>query len=251
MTRGVADGVAMLNVLAQPDDRDWTARPYQTADYGQGLDRGVADLRIGFAATLNGAPVHPDVALAVARAAEGFTLLGSSVEAVPLEMPDVHRIFCDHWYVYAATLLAGIPEPLHERIDPGLRRIAALGAERSGVEHVKAGVARRALGQQMNVFHRTYDLLLTPTLPLPAFEAGRLAPPETEGWVDWTPFSYPFNLTMQPAATVPCGFTADGLPCGLQIVGRIGEDALVLRAARAFEAAHPWPMPDLERTVGA
>jgi aspartyl-tRNA(Asn)/glutamyl-tRNA(Gln) amidotransferase subunit A len=103
----------------------------------------------------------------------------------------------------------------------------------------------------MNVFHRIYDLLLTPTLPLPAFEAGRLAPPEAEGWVDWTPFSYPFNLTMQPAATVPCGFTADGLPCGLQIVGRIGEDALVLRAARAFEAAHPWPMPDLERTVGA
>ena len=91
----------------------------------------------------------------------------------------------------------------------------------------------------MSLFHRKWDLLVTPTLPIPAFTAGRNVP---EGWPDehwqsWTPFTYPFNLTQQPAATVPCGLTAAGLPIGLQIVGARYADALVLRAARAYEAA--------------
>ena len=81
-------------------------------------------------------------------------------------------------------------------------------------------------------FHQTYDLLLTPSLPLPAFEVGHLVPPSGEwgtAWCDWAPFSYPFNLTQQPAASVPCGFTSQGLPIGLQIVGPIGADDRVLQ----------------------
>ena len=89
-----------------------------------------------------------------------------------------------------------------------------------------------------------YDLLLTPTMPDTAFTAGL---DEPDGWerstlapLDWTPFTFPFNLTGQPAATVPCGFDGDGLPIGLQIVGRWREDRVVLRAAAAFEVARPW-----------
>ena len=95
----------------------------------------------------------------------------------------------------------------------------------------------------MSRFHETWDLLLTPTLPIPAFEAGREVPDGCADprWPSWTPFTYPFNLTQQPAATVPCGFTAAGLPLGLQIVGPRHADALVLRAARAYEPAHPQP----------
>ena len=98
---------------------------------------------------------------------------------------------------------------------------------------------RDALGTRMSRFHTEWDLLITPTLPIRAFTAGRNVP---EGWPDehwqsWTPFTYPFNLTQQPAATVPCGFTAAGLPIGLQIVGPRHADRLVLRAARAYEAA--------------
>jgi aspartyl-tRNA(Asn)/glutamyl-tRNA(Gln) amidotransferase subunit A len=92
----------------------------------------------------------------------------------------------------------------------------------------------------MGEFHQRYDLLLTPTMPLPAFEAGVESPESQsvkERWTNWTPFSYPFNLTQQPAATVPCGF-AEGLPVGLQIVGDRHADHLVLRAARAYEAAY-------------
>ncbi|MGE3678010.1 MAG: amidase family protein, partial [Burkholderiales bacterium] len=107
---------------------------------------------------------------------------------------------------------------------------------------------RGALGVHMNRFHRRYDLLVTPTLPIPAFEAGREFPAggRYTRWTDWTPFSLPFNLTQQPAASIPCGFTRAGLPVGLHIVGPRHADARVLRAARAFEAVHPLRMPVLK-----
>jgi aspartyl-tRNA(Asn)/glutamyl-tRNA(Gln) amidotransferase subunit A len=93
----------------------------------------------------------------------------------------------------------------------------------------------------MGVFHERYDLLVTPTLPLAAFEAGAEVPAgwPHRRWTSWTPFSYPFNLTQQPAASVPCGFTSGGLPVGLQIVGPRHADARVLRAAHAYQTANP------------
>jgi aspartyl-tRNA(Asn)/glutamyl-tRNA(Gln) amidotransferase subunit A len=99
-------------------------------------------------------------------------------------------------------------------------------------------------------FHERYDLLLTPTLAVPAFAVDRLAPEGDwgPGWLGWTPYSYPFNLTLQPAASLPCGLTAAGLPVGLQVIGPMLGDARVLAAARAFETARPWPMLDAPRT---
>ena len=101
----------------------------------------------------------------------------------------------------------------------------------------------------MNLFHRDYDLLLTPALSITAFDAGKDVADSMlqKRWTDWTPFSYPFNLTQQPAASVPCGLTRAGLPVGLQIVGPRYADARVLRAARAFESARPFALPDLSR----
>ena len=101
---------------------------------------------------------------------------------------------------------------------------------------------RAALGGQMRQFMDRYDLLLTPTLPIPAFEAGKLSPVD-DGmgkWVNWTPFSYPFNLTQQPAASVPCGFTKAGLPAGLHVIGRMYDDMTVLRCCQAYEKATAW-----------
>ena len=103
--------------------------------------------------------------------------------------------------------------------------------------------ARGALGVQMRQFMQKYDLLVTPTLPIPAFGAGKLSPVDDDGtgkWVNWTPFSYPFNLTQQPAASVPCGFTKAGLPIGLHVIGRMFDDESVLRAAHAYEQASGW-----------
>jgi aspartyl-tRNA(Asn)/glutamyl-tRNA(Gln) amidotransferase subunit A len=93
----------------------------------------------------------------------------------------------------------------------------------------------------MRVFMETYDFLLTPAVATTAFDVGQLSPLGDDGkaWMAWTPFSFPFNLTQQPAASINCGFTSEGLPVGLQIVGRMFDDAGVLAASAAYEAAQP------------
>ena len=128
-------------------------------------------------------------------------------------------------------------------MDPGFRRIAARGRNIGRDDYIAAYNARSELYRSMLGFHRRYDLLVSPTMPIVAFEAGREMPPGYEGddFLTWTPYTYPFNLTQQPAASVPAGLSRDGLPISLQIVGRRGEDMLVLRAARAIERAQPFP----------
>ena len=126
-------------------------------------------------------------------------------------------------------------------IEPDLLAQAEIGQSVTALDYLHFINARAQMGLHMNRFHEDWDLLLTPSLAVPAFDTGRIAPPGFEGaeWLRWTPFTYPFNLTQQPALSVPCGFTAAGLPVGLQIVGAKFADALVLRAGRAYEAAHP------------
>lgn len=247
MTRTVADGALMLQVMSRRDRRDWTAPPFPDEDFSRDLDQGIAGLRIAFAPTLMGAEVDPEIAEAVAEAAQVFVDLGATVEAAEPPIDEADTVFFKHWSVGAATLLSDFDEDQKAMIDPGLRKIAAAGAATPLLDYTRATVARGRMGVAMNRFHETYDLLLTPTLPIPAFDAGHEVPPDGSyrGWQDWTPFSYPFNLTQQPAATVPCGLTAAGLPIGLQIVGPQHDDAIVLRAAAAFERARPWALPPM------
>ena len=142
-----------------------------------------------------------------------------------------------------------------EEVNPGWKRWSPVLLRPDGLygtkpasggnKAAKLQAIRAALILRMNLFHRKYDLLLTPTVAVPALPAGQdLNDPKTEKhWIDWTPFSYPFNMTRQPAASVPCGLTNAGLPIGLQIVGALFDDATVLRAARAFETMQPFVRP--------
>ena len=109
-------------------------------------------------------------------------------------------------------------------------------------------LARGALGSHMRQFMQRYDLLVTPAVAVPAFDArpAGSVPMTPQSMLGWTPFSYPFNLTQQPACTIPCGLTKAGLPIGLQFVGPMFGDALVLRAARAYETVRPIPRPRLD-----
>lgn len=247
MTRTVGDAALMLTVLAEPDPRDWYALPHDGADYSRGLDDGVEGLKIAFSPTLGGHEVDPEVARLVAEAAKRFEDLGAVVEERDPELPDCAATFRTHWFAGAANLLSRFSEAQKAEIDPGLVEIAAEGARYGLVDYLAAVSAREALGVAMNRFHQSYDLLLTPSLPIPAFEAGAEYPRERgqDRWCDWTPFSYPFNLTRQPAASVPCGLTEQSLPAGLQIVGPLYGDALVLRAAHAYEQAAPFVLPPL------
>ena len=247
MTRTVADAALMFSVLCRPDDRDWYAVTRTVDDWTAGLGDGVKGWRIAWSATMGGHRVNPEIAAATEKAARVFEALGANVEAVDPPIGDCRETFKRHWFTGAANLLRNYSSEQQSRMDPGLVEVAREGATLSLMDYFTAVREREQLGVAMNKFHASYDVVLTPTLPLPAFEAGVEYPQRGEAsrWTDWTPFSYPFNLTQQPAISVPCGLTAAGLPIGLQIVGRNWDDAKVLRAAHAFEQAQPFKMPDL------
>ena len=144
------------------------------------------------------------------------------------------------WFSGARSLLGQLPPEKKELLDPALADVVEQAASITVQDVFDANRARGLLGTQMRLFMEKHDALLTPTLPIPAFGAGLLQPtdPDNRGkWVNWTPFTYPFNLTQQPAASVPCGFTGAGLPAGLHVVGRMFDDRTVLRVSQAFEEA--------------
>jgi aspartyl-tRNA(Asn)/glutamyl-tRNA(Gln) amidotransferase subunit A len=248
MARTVADTALMLSVLAGTDSRDPYRLPGGDADYRDGLDGGIKGLRIAASGTLGYARVDPEIAAAFARAVDAFRELGAAVEACDPGFASPCDVFTVLWTAGAARALGGTSAAERSLMDPGLVASIEAGSKLSAIDYLDADTARSALGQTMGEFHERFDLLLTPTVAVPALPIGAdLADPATERyWIDWTPFSYPFNMTRQPAATVPCGVTKAGLPIGLQIVGRLYEESLVLRAARAFEATQPacWPALD-------
>ncbi len=249
ITRTVTDAALMLNVLALPDARDWHALPFDARDYRTGLEHGVRGLRIAWSPDLGYAEVDPEVAALVSKSVAIFEELGAKLEQKDPGFENPEAVFRTHWFSGAALLLKDFPAEKRKLVDPGLLEVAARGAKIGATEILDAQMKRGALGALMNLFHRDYDLLVTPTLTIAAFDAGRNFPakPGNDSWTDWTPFTYPFNLTQQPAASIPCGFTKAGLPVGLQIVGPKYADALVLRAARAFETARPIALPDLAK----
>ncbi len=241
MASTVADAALMLNVLAEPDVRDWTSLPPDHVDYVDDLEGGIEGLRVAFSPDLGYVSVQPEVQEAVRAAVRVFEDMGAKVEQTDPGFGDPVEAFNVHWYSGAANALRAYSEKLREMMDPGLIEIADEGAEYSVSEYLEAVGRRSELAIHMGRFHAEYDLLLTPAMPIPAFEAGREVPAGSphRRWTSWTPFTYPFNLTQQPAASVPCGFTSAGLPVGLQIVGAKHEDALVLRAAHAYQTANP------------
>jgi aspartyl-tRNA(Asn)/glutamyl-tRNA(Gln) amidotransferase subunit A len=247
ITRTVRDAAVMLNVMSGPDIRDWTALPPDNRNHLDDIEDGVKGLKIAYSPTLGHVKfVHPEIADRVDAAAKAFEELGAVVEQVDPDLADAESVFQIHWFASAAAAAKAVPVEKHFLLDRGLREIMDRGRRVAAADYIDAASQRAGIGERMQAFFQDYDLLLTPGQPLPAFAAG-IEFPEGYGftrWHQWTPFTYPFNLTQQPAAAVPCGFTANGLPAGLQLVGPLFQDALVLRAARAYESLHPFQMPD-------
>src|SRR5437016_7154861 len=244
--RCVEDLALMLTVMSKPDARDWFSLPYDPRDYRVGLSDGVRGLRVAFSPDLGYVKdIHPEIAAAVRKAADAFSALGAQVEEVAPGFTDPEEITTRPWFVGSLTLLGNMTSEQVALTDPALRWQADQGREVSVMDVQKLTARRSELGSLMRQFHRRYDLLLTPGVSVPAFEAR--APDQWELTLDkflgWTPFSYPFNLTQQPAAVVPCGLTRSGLPISVQIVGPMHGDALVLRAARAYESTREWKLP--------
>jgi aspartyl-tRNA(Asn)/glutamyl-tRNA(Gln) amidotransferase subunit A len=245
MTRTVRDAAALLDVVAGFDARDWSALPTPTASFLSGLDDGVAGLRIAYSPDLGFARNDPEVDAAVRSAVGVLADAGALIDEVDPGFADPVEAFHVLWFSGEAKVLEAygdIREAWADRVDPGLRRTAAVGSGFSASDYLDATAVRMRLGELMGRFHQTYDVLVTPTLPLPAFAAGQDVPDHwaSPDWTSWTPYTYPFNLTQQPALSVPCGFSAAGLPIGLQVVGPRHADALVLRVGQAYQAATDW-----------
>jgi aspartyl-tRNA(Asn)/glutamyl-tRNA(Gln) amidotransferase subunit A len=242
MTRTVEDAALMLNAIARPDARDWHGLPYDSSDYARKLGKGVKGLRIAYSPRLGYVDVDPEIAPLVKAAVKTLASLGAGVEEVDPGFEDPAQCFRVLWWSGARALLGRLPAEKKKLLDPALADVVEQAMALSLDDYLDAVKMRGGLGSHMRQFMQRYDLLVTPTLPIAAFEAGRLAPGDdgTSKWVNWTPFSYPFNLTQQPAASVPCGFTKAGLPAGLHIIGRMFDDAAVLRAAYAYERVTQW-----------
>jgi aspartyl-tRNA(Asn)/glutamyl-tRNA(Gln) amidotransferase subunit A len=245
MTRTVCDAAMMLTAMAGADARDrlsWSSG----IDYTRDLDAGVRGLRVAWSPTLGYAPVASDVLEKTERAAMAFRELGCEVEQADPKLPDPATILDVIWSGSLAGYFAGRLDKVGHLLDPGLLGVLERAASLSAADMAHALQQRNAYYTGVRQFMdlQRFDLLLTPTLPVTAFTAGLDEPDDwqraTLAPLDWTPFTFPFNLTGQPAATVPCGFDSTGLPVGLQIVGRWRDDSTVLRAAAAFESAMPW-----------
>ena len=244
MTRTVRDAALMLQVSAGPDERDASSLPAPGVDYVKALRGGVKGLRVAYSDTLGYAEVvDPEVREACGKAARAFRELGCRVEEIDPGWPSPFAAWRAIFAGGIATRLASYTSE-RDKIDAGLLRIVDEALKSPPTAFVQAFFDRLAWLDHPRRLFEGYDLLLTPTLARPAFAVGLDNATEIAGrpvpeWA-WSPFTYPFNLTGQPAASVPCGFTKGGLPIGLQVVGRRFDDATVLRASAAFEAARPW-----------
>jgi aspartyl-tRNA(Asn)/glutamyl-tRNA(Gln) amidotransferase subunit A len=237
----VRDSALALDVLSGMDSRDWSAGPRPQGSFLAAAEAGsVAGMRIAFSPTLSHVSVDREVATLVDRAVQVFAELGAIVSTADPGFADPVDAFHTLWFAGAAATTAALTDEQRAALDPGLREICEQGARYSALDYLDATATRAEVGRIMGEFHERYDLLVTPTIPIPAFEAGVETPSGTGRWTAWTPFTYPFNLTQQPAATVPCGLTTAGLPVGLQVVGPRHADAWVLAACAAFEEARPW-----------
>lgn len=245
-TMSVRDAALMMNVLKAPDARDWHSLPADDSDYTARLDDGIAGLKVAYSPRLGYAShVHPEIAAAVDAAARQLQELGAIVEEVDPGIDDPLPITIGLWFVGAFTVWSGLTSEQQSLTDPDFAAEAEQGSKYSALDVQRLTLQRGALGAHLRQFMQRYDLLVTPTVAVPAFDArpAGTQPLTPESMLGWTPFSYPFNLSQQPACTIPCGLTNAGLPIGLQIVGPMFGDALVLRAARAYESMRPIPRP--------
>ncbi len=241
MTRTVEDAALMMNVIAAWDARDSAQLPPDGVDYLRDLEAGIKGWKVAYSADLGYVDVDPQIATAVEAAAKTFEALGAKVERVDPGFADPRPAFERLFYSGAANALRNLDSRQRALMDPSLVFVAENAAKFSMLDYMEAINEKVRLSELMSVFFDKYDLLLTPTLPIAAFTTGQEVPDNWHDprWPSWTPFTFPFNMTGEPAASVPCGFTKMGLPIGLHIVSGRYRDKQVLQAAYAYQNAQP------------
>ena len=247
MTRTVRDAALMFSAMAHWDLRDPFCLPEDSRDWLDGIEDGVSGLTVGI---LNNpgfdAPVDPDGIAAVERAAQLLADAGAYVEHADAQLPNTSSVFGRVWGAALARLVAGLPTQLVGLLDPGIRQVAETLGGMSAIEFMDAEATRANAAHAMARLHQRFDLVLCPTVPNgPPLAEAPVTDPVRSLWTEWAPWTFTFNLTRQPAITVPMGPRADGLPNSVQIAAAQFRDDLVLRAARVIELAQPFQVVDL------
>lgn len=244
ITRTVADAALLYRVMAGAHG----VGPFSVTNHEDALatlQDGIRGLRVAYSADLGYFEVSPDVDRACSSAAEVFAGLGCLVDEIDLGLErDIERHFMVLWCGKLATMYSGLASEELNLLEPKVQELIAEGEKLSAVDYGRANLAREKVWNSLAQVYEDYDLIICPTTAVAAFPSAQGAPRVINGkavdpLIGWF-LTYPFNLTGHPAASIPCGISDDGLPVGLQIIGRRLEDALVLRASRAFERASPW-----------
>ncbi|SDB09686.1 amidase [Belnapia rosea] len=246
MTRTVRDAALMLSAMARHDLRDPFCLPDEPRDWRQGIESGVAGLRVGLVRRLGfDAPLDADGEAALAGAARMLEEQGAIVEEADPGLPDTRAIFGRVWGVALARLVSTIPAERRGLLDAGLAEVAEREGGMSAVDFLGAEALRIEAAHAAARFHQRYDLMLCPTTPSAAFAADQptIRPAEAL-WRDWAPWTFAFNLTRQPAISLPIALDEHGMPRAVQLVAALYRDDLVLRGARALEQAAAIPLAE-------
>jgi len=246
MTRTVADAALMMNVIARSDRRDYTALPFDDCDYLAGIDRGVSGLRIGCLENIGfGLPVDPQIRDTLIAAARRLESMRAIVQPLPPLFdqdpePDFDR------YVHVGSYLgfSRLGPRQQQSVLPVIAEWCRKTNEGSVLDLMQTIVNLKTIRQRVLAPFEHWDYILSPTMAVLPYQADLPWPP---GGTAHNPFCFPFNMSEQPAASINGGFSREGLPIGLQIVGRRYDDRGVLRVAHALEQAiaHERRLPSL------
>ena len=241
----VSDAALMLDVMKGPHEIDRFSLPDDNLNYFEHLNELPEKLKIGYSLDLGFAKVvDPDFEKAVIKSVYKFEALGWTVEEVKFIGVDPSIAFGTHWIVSNGYNFKPYLDEWRDKMDPMLVTWAEMGLQFPGSSLPLAMKARTEFYESVYETFKGYDLLVTPTTACPAFELGIAAPSEINGIgvnpTGWMPFTFPFNFTGHPAASIPCGWTSENLPIGMQIVGKRFQELLILQASKAFEELSPW-----------
>lgn len=243
LSRTVEDAAIMLDIISRPEPRDPYLWPVPFALPADLAEPDISGLRIAFSPRLGcTAPlIDPESDVLIEEAVPLLAATGAQVTREdPLWPVDPFTPFRVFWETACFAAVEGTTPENRPLLDPLIRSVGVSGATVDLLGYMQAMEQRMAIAAASKAFFERYDLLVGPVMPVPAYAAERDVPEgyANEDW-DWCPYTYPWNMTGQPAASVPIGFTAAGLPVGVQIIGRMGGEADILRAARAIERARP------------
>lgn len=241
LTRTVRDAALCMDVISGYDARDLSSFPQVSHDYLRACDGSVSGLKAAFSPDLGYVNVAPEVAAIVADSIGVLSDLGCAVEQIPQPIENPEEVYETLWSALLGAFLRPYLVEFRETMDEKLVERVDRSADISADTYARMLLRRNKVAEDIGAVFSRHDILVTPTLPITAFEAtATIANGREVDACGWTPFTYPFNLAGCPAATVPCGFTSEGLPVGLQIIAPRYRDDLVLKICASFEEAKPW-----------